>query len=249
MSDDLTHVLASWQYSPEHNVRIIEADDGRQVLQVRLPLGIEQYELDGRPDGGKPLGQDTYLDVLKERLDLWREEHGSDRGFALSEEDVSLLQGEGVLFYYRYLMLFQMNDFLRVERDTAHNLQLASFFEKYVENEENRNAVLQFKPYIIRMHAMARAMKLVERMHHDDALAVLQSAVDHIESLPTIDTPAFSFERLRSINYIRESMKQISEREPNEERKLQDELQSAVENENYERAAQIRDRLRDLHRP
>ena len=249
MSDDLTHVLASWNYSPEHNTRIIEADDGRQVLQVRLPLGIEQYELDGRPDGGRPLGHDTFLDVLKERLETWRSEHGTDRGFTLKDEDVSMLQGEGILFYYRYLMLFQMDDFVRVERDTGHNLELTGFFEKYVEDEENRNAVLQFKPYIIRMHAMSRAMKLVERMSHDDALAVLESAVDHIESLPAIDTPAFSFERLRSINYLRASMKQIAEREPDEEKKLQEELQRAVDEENYERAAQIRDQLRDLGRP
>ena len=246
MSDDLTHILHSWNYSAENNTRIIRADDGREVLQVRLPLGVEQYELDGRPDGARPYGRDTVVDELDARLERYVAENGGDRGFALDDELLGQLQGEGVLFYYRYLMLFQLNDFVRVERDTAHNLVVARYFECYCEDEDSRNGVLQFKPYIIRMHAMARAMALVEDMFHEQALAILDGAIEEIEALHDIDTPAFSFEKIRSINYLRATVKQIAEWEPSQERKLREELQRAVEDENYERAAQIRDRLQEL---
>jgi len=39
-----------------------ELSDGREVMQVRLPLGIEQYELDGRPDGKRPHHTASLLD-------------------------------------------------------------------------------------------------------------------------------------------------------------------------------------------
>ena len=54
MKHDLSQLLHDWPYDPEHTMRIVTAGDGRSVLQVRLPLGIEQYELEGRPDGHEP---------------------------------------------------------------------------------------------------------------------------------------------------------------------------------------------------
>src|SRR5258705_442223 len=50
-SDDLTEMLRRWEYDENRPVRRLKAGDGREVLQVRLPLGIEQYEINGRPDG------------------------------------------------------------------------------------------------------------------------------------------------------------------------------------------------------
>ena len=54
-SPDLRQILKAWPYDPEHDARIVRGDDGRELLQVRTPLGIEQYEMDGRPDGLRPL--------------------------------------------------------------------------------------------------------------------------------------------------------------------------------------------------
>ena len=66
--DDLTALLTNWPYDPEHTIRIIVAQDGRSVMQVRLPLGVEQYEMDGRPDGAQPYGFDSVLDRAHDRL-------------------------------------------------------------------------------------------------------------------------------------------------------------------------------------
>ena len=41
--------------------------DGREVMQVRLPLGIEQYELSGRPDGHRPHDAESAFDYHLER--------------------------------------------------------------------------------------------------------------------------------------------------------------------------------------
>jgi len=67
---DLTGLLRSWKYDQHNNMRQISTTDGRAVIQVRLPLGIEQYEMDGRPDGQRPQNHETYLAYLEERLRL-----------------------------------------------------------------------------------------------------------------------------------------------------------------------------------
>ena len=48
---DLSRVLEAWTYDEADNVRRVTTESGRKVLQVRLPLGVEQYELVGRPAG------------------------------------------------------------------------------------------------------------------------------------------------------------------------------------------------------
>ena len=262
--EDLTDILNAWPYDPGQAMRIIVAQDGRRVLQVRQPLGIEQYELEGRPDGVRPYGFETVLNHVQDRLRRHIVETGSEAGFQITLEEASELQAEGVLFYYRYLLLFQLHYYEMVVRDTTHNLDLCDLVERYCENEDARTGVLQFRPYILRMHAAARAIGIANGAIEGDFQSVLDEAVAHIESLGEIDTPAFQFERIRSVNYLRALQRKLtrhsdtdtdadetatdtdgSASEPTDDRsRLEQELQDAVDTEDYERAAQIRDALR-----
>jgi hypothetical protein len=65
---DLRKVLDAWPFDPEKDARILRVPGGRDVLQVRLPMGLEQYELEGRPDGLQPHGQESLLDHHLARL-------------------------------------------------------------------------------------------------------------------------------------------------------------------------------------
>jgi hypothetical protein len=260
MSQDLSTLLNEWPYDPEHSIRIVTAEDGRAVMQVRLPLGIEQYELQGRPDGARPFDRETVVQAFEERLSHYVEEHGSDEGFTIDHDDAVMLQNEGVLFYYRYLLLFQSNDFERTARDTEHNLRLCRLLERYCPDEDDRNAVLQFKPYILRMNAMARAMTAVKQGMGAVARQILEGGIAEIDGLEDIDSPAFRFEKVRSANYLRSTLSRLAdgeldvdgestgggEEEWGEVTALEQELEQAVEEENYERAATLRDRIREL---
>ena len=246
MSFDLTALLRDWPYEADDNMRIVEAQDGRNVLQVRQPLGIEQYELDGRPDGERPFNGESVVAELDVRLAKHKEAAGDDEGFELTHDDCALMQNEGILYYYRYLLLFQLNDFERVVRDTEHNLRICALLENYCTDKEDRNAVLQFKPYIIRMNAMARTMQHARGEDSGEAREILEQAIAEIQALEKIDSPAFQFERVRSVNYLRSARDQIADRPTDPRKKLEHELRQAVDDENYERAAQIRDRIREL---
>jgi len=246
MSADITDILREWEYDSDNQIRIVQAEDGRQVLQVRQPMGIEQYELDGRPDGKRPFGKDTALEEFQARLENYRQAHGSEDGFELSHEDFATLQGEGVLFYFRYLVLFQIGDFARTARDTEHNLNLFSLVERFGDSDDDRKELLQYKPYVVRMNAIARAMISLHKEMKAAAEEILNGAISTIEDMNDVDTPAFQFERVRSLNYLKATLKQIHEKQDSPVDGLKSELAAALDEEDYEKAAALRDRIRTL---
>ena len=111
MGMDISPLLDEWEYNPDKNVRIIKLEDNRKVIQIRKPLGIEQYELEGRPDGKRPFSKSSVLLEFQGRFHDYEQKHGSKKGFIITHDDFLLLQYEAVLNYYRYLVLFQIGDF------------------------------------------------------------------------------------------------------------------------------------------
>ncbi len=246
MGRDLTDLLKEWEYDPENSVRVIEADNGRKVLQIRQPLGIEQYEMDGRPDGLQPDGKKCLLDVYLERLEEHKREHDSDKGFVLGHEDCDDLQSEAIIYYYRYLILFQIGDFERTATDTDHNLGLCDLVGRYAELEEDKKQTLQYRPYILRMNALSKAMVSMNRELLMTARDLLESAIRDIETMPDVDTPTFEVERMRSLSVLRATLKQVMERKPSPVAQLKLQLNEAVAEENYELAAELRDRINKI---
>lgn len=248
MERDLTDILNEWPYDPEDNIRIVDLAGGRRIMQVRLPLGIEQYELDGRPDEVRPFGMETMLEKIKSDLSDYILKQGNDEGFSISQEDFLLLQNEGILYYYRYLHLFQLGDHERTVRDTEHNLEICDLVEKYTEQEAEALSILQYKPYIYRMNAVSRAMISINQNMKKIASETLQNAIETIDKMEEIDSPAFRFEKLRSIQYLKSTLSQIDENKDDPIEELKAELEEAVDAEEYELAADIRDRLQELSR-
>ena len=249
MPKDLSEFLKDWEYDDQNNVRFLTAVDGREIMQVRQPLGIEQYDLDGRPDGLHPEGENSVLDFYR-RKEREADERGDE--LILDDEDFYRLQEEGALFYYRYLALFQVGAYDRVARDTEHNLDIGRMLEKYYQSE-NRNEMLQYRPYILRMNAISRAMVLLAEDNSLSAAEVIENGKESIESLTPVPTPIFEFERIRSLQHLSQVLSQIRSNEqhaPSESRgfreRLMDELSKAVETEDYERAARLRDRIQGL---
>src|SRR2546423_6742700 len=57
MDLDISHLLAQWEYKPgQVVVRKIKGKNGKEKIQLRVDLGILQMNVEGRPDGKRPLG-------------------------------------------------------------------------------------------------------------------------------------------------------------------------------------------------
>ena len=243
MSNDISNLLDDWEYDPEKAIRLITAEDGREVMQVRLPLGLEQYELSGRPDGGHPFGRGSMLEEVESRLEAFRTEHESEDGFTIDHDLFVLLQNEGILFYYRYLLLFQIGDYERTARDTAHNLKLCALAEKHCEEDADRKSLLQYKPYILRINALSRSMVSLSNDRKTEALDIIEDAIRQIKSFEDIDTQLFKWERHRSLDHLADTLKRLKEHKLSRRDELQSELQQAVDSEDYERAVEIRNEI------
>ena len=247
MGDDIAHILQSWPYEREGAVREVTGDDGKTKLQVRLPLGIEQYDVDGRPDGERPKGFSSFLDHHEHLLKLYREENGSEEGFSLHHDDFVELNDEGMLYYYRYVLFFQVGDYARTVRDTQRNIRLFDFCRSYAAEETDRLSLEQYRPYIIRMNRVARALLSVNDGNFKRAISEIDNAVDQISRLDDIKITTFEVERKRSLSILKQMRKELEAKRPKTTaEKLEKQLADAVRAENYERAAALRDELRRI---
>jgi hypothetical protein len=248
MSDsvDLRRLLQSWPYDPDHDSRLTRGEDGREILQVRTPLGVEQYELDGRPDGQRPHGTESALDYYQHRLQQARDE-GKEAEFDLDPSECGELFNEGTLYYFRYVRLFQLKDWTRTVRDTRRNLKMFDLVHRHARREEDQQFLEKWRPYIIRVCSSAAIMLDLEKSSYESALGLAQEAIREVEALEKVEDETFEFEQERSLTALRELAAQIQKNRPlTELEKLEQQLRRAVERQDFERAARLRDRIRDL---
>jgi hypothetical protein len=248
MSDafDLSRLLESWPYDPDNDARVTRVGDGREVLQVRTPLGVEQLELEGRPDGARPHGAESALQFHLRRL-AKAKAAGRETDFALDAGDCAELFGEGTLYYFRYLRLFQLKRWTDTVRDTGRNLQMFDLVHQYAAREEDQTYLEKWRPYIVRMNAAASALLNLEKGAHGRAVEIINRAIERIEALDETGDETFAFERARSLGSLRELAAQIQQTQPiSAMERLERQLRRAIDRQEFERAAELRDRIREL---
>ncbi|MFG0275521.1 MAG: UvrB/UvrC motif-containing protein [Phycisphaerales bacterium] len=253
MSDDLTNLLRDWPYQPgQLAVRVIEGDDGRPKIQMRLDLGLLQMEMDGRPDGMQPEGFDSWLERYEAMLDE-AESAGEAAGaevehsLVLSADDCRCLREEAVQYYQRYVALFVLEDFDGVVRDTSRNLRALDLCCEHAERDEDREALEQFRPYLLMMRARALAGQAVSDGEAKAALLAIDQALDEIRHVFVEAGDAAGFDAATEVQLLRGMREALAPKLPvSPKAELRNRLKQAVEAENYELAAILRDELRNM---
>ena len=243
MSFDLSDLLRDWPYEAgQLQVRKITGSDGREKLQLRLDMGVLQMEMSGRPDGREPHGAESELQFQMDRA----EQTGAD--FELSEDDVGELQSEGVQYYHRYLALFQLGDWQSVIRDTKRNLDMFAFVQKYAPDDEAAWGVLQFRPYVMMMNTRAKANLAIEKDDVDAAIKLVEKGITGIEKFVKDHNREGEADtsEIKSLSEWLGELRTLKPLTPVE--KLNRELERAVEDEKYERAAELRDALKAMQK-
>jgi hypothetical protein len=251
MNHDLTPILKGWPYSSnEVTVRKVTGLDGREKIQMRLDLGVLQMEMDGRPDGERPHGFESLFEHHQSRMERHKKRYESgelDDEFRLSDDDCAELKQEAMQYYYRYLSEFHLGDYAEVLRDTERNLRVFDFIREHAEEDIDRLSLEQFRPYVMMMHTRARACIELEEHHFDSALDIIDEGVESIEGFLSEHGRDDLIESCREIVFLEEWSDRIRHNRPlSLEEKLRQELRSAVETENYERAAQLRDQIKAI---
>jgi hypothetical protein len=245
---DLTDMLRDWPYeSGRINVREIAGRDGRPKLQVRIDLGVIQMEMEGRPDGRRPEGFESLLDYQKDRLTRYTEQSGGSDGFVLSPEECRALREEAVQYYHRYVGLFALGDFAGVVRDTTRNLEVFDLCRDFAAEEADRAVLEQFRPYVIMMRARGEAEQALAAGRTGEALAAIDHGLNEIREVFEQAGQAAAYDQANEVQLLRGMREALVPKLPISQRmELQERLRAAVDAENYELAAVLRDELRLL---
>jgi len=243
MGLDIQHILDDWLYEQgQVTVRRIRGADGRDKVQLRLDLGLLQMETEGRPDGQRPHGFDSLLDYYEHQLDEHRGAHGTDAGFELDERACELLRAEGLMYYYRYLAMFVLEEYGAVERDTKRNLSLFDFCSTYATEESDRYVMEQYRPYVLMMISRSRAHIALGDNRPKAAMAAVQEGIDAIRDFYRRFGQENLFDASGEVAILNGLTKEIEPRIPADPlQKLNTELTRAVAEERYEEAAHLRD--------
>jgi hypothetical protein len=244
LSKDISPILNGWDHDPdEFQVRIVAGLDGRDKLQRRLDLGLIQMELSGRPDGDRPFGHESLLDY-HEAMALESKDPG---GYELDSEACADLMREGVQYYQRYLAAYHLRRFDLVARDTSRNLRLFAFAVKHAVDRRDKVQFDQYRPYVTMMRTRALSSQAMERDDHASALRSLDEGIEAIRAFLREydqDEDQFQCRELSKLLRIRLEVEQSRPVGPAE--RLEQQLELAVNLENYEEAARIRDQIARL---
>ena len=251
MTEDIGRILKAWPYEPENSIRKVIDSNGSEKIQVRVDQGafqgILQMELDGRPDGRQPHNQNFVLDHHKDHLHRHISEQGTESGFNLSQEICQELFDESRQIYERYVFLLQIQDYDRVIRDTERNMEMFRFINRYAEREEDKQNLEKWWPYILRIHAIARVMITTQNADYESGIRIIQDTLQKIEGLEEVDAEEFGFEKQRSVKALRELTEELEGKRPlSQVEKLKQDLLRAIEKEEFERAAELRDRILEI---
>ncbi len=251
MIEDISPLLRHWPYDPKNNIRKIISSKGIEKIQVRIDQGpfqgILQMELDGRPDGRKPHNSAFVLDYFHDRLHHFVEKHGTTDGFSLKRAHCRELFDESRMLYERYVFLLQIRDYDRVIRDTERNMDLFRFVNQYAATEKDRLNLEKWWPYVLRIHAIARVMIATQDDDFMAGIQIIRDVLDKIENLEDVDAEEFLTEKRRSIESLNELLEELDQKRPlTASERLQKELLEAIDNEEFERAAELRDRINSL---
>ncbi len=236
-SDHIDPLLNDWPYDPETvNVRTVKGDDGRDVVQMRIDLGVLQLEFNGRPDGERPFGSETYLAYLIG-------ESGSlDGEFKLDEEQCEEVDREFIQFYHRRICWLKMQRYDLAVRDADHTLALMDFCTEHGPDEQWSLSHEQYRPFVLFHRTQAAGLHAVEEGEPEGAISQLNEGLEQLRDL-FLDNELEEYyeenELVVRLTEFRESLRDQFD----VGQTLQERLAEAVATEQYELAAELRDRI------
>lgn len=250
LKKNLDRILSQWSYEPNAvKVRVVQGDDGRDVIQMRVDMGILQLEIEGRPDGTWPSGYRTFYDyLLSEEL--------LDDEFELSEEQSAEADREFIQYYHRRVCWLTLRAFDRAVKDADHTLALMDFCLAHSSDEEWTISHEQYRPFVLFHRIQAAALDKLEHQAPEAAIEELNNGLRQLQELFDEGEDEFEVEvEEHSDEFFEEHFEEhvlvlrlVELRESLRShyhigRTLEERLQEAVNTEQYELAARLRDEM------
>ena len=240
MSDrpqNIDHLLEDWPFSTgQILVRQIQGADGRDLLQMRVDMGIIQMEISGRPDGTTFEGSDTYYEYLASLS------FAEGEKFQLDEERCVEIDREFYQFYHRRICWLTLKRYAEAAKDAQHTLALMDFSSAYSPDAEWALLHEQYRPFVMFHNIQALALIQLEETDPESAIQLIDQGLKDMEEVFEKHEATEHFESdafVIKLREMRESVKEHYELGPT----LTEQLAEAIAAEQYELAAELRDRI------
>ena len=231
----LDGILQNWEFDPHSlSVRLVKGDDGRDVIQMRVDLGVLQMETQGRPDGLTPNGFVSFLDSM---LDIEKR----DQDFVMDDEQCFEADREFVQFYHRRISWLRLQHYHRAVDDADHTLALMDVCRDHSPEEEWTMSHEQYRPFVLFHRTQAAALAALEDADAEEAVGEINKGLEAMRAVfeeHEADEEFDQDEMVLQLIKLRDSLKDEYIGPT-----LQERLAEAVQTEQYELAAKLRDEL------
>lgn len=236
-SEHIDDLLQSWPYDPRGiSVRITSGGDGREVIQMRVDLGVLQLETIGRPDGTQPHGFETFHDYLLSLIT------SDDDDFQMDEDQCAEADREFVQYYHRRVCWLAVREFEKAVLDADHTLGLMDFCQAHSPDEQWTISHEQYRPFVLFHRTQAAALAQLEANGPEAAVQEMNEGLSRMRELFEKFEAEEQFEDDELVKRLIETRESIREQH-GVDKTLQERLAEAVATEQYELAAQLRDEL------
>lgn len=234
---DIDFLLNEWPFQPGViSARLIKAGDGREVMQMRIEMGVLQMETTGRPDGERPGGFETYLDYLNSLI-----LHSNDT-FSLTEEQCLEIDREFVQFYHRRICCLALREFRRAVEDAKYTLALMDFVANWSSDQDYTTSHEQYRPFVMFHRVQAGALAALQASGPEAAIEEINRGLEQMRQVYVKLEAEEQFDGDELVNQLVQ-MKESLREEYHVGRTLAEQLADAISTEEYERAAKIRDEM------
>ncbi len=242
-------MLDDWVYEPgKAMVRKITGKHGKELIQMRIDLGVLQMHTMGRPDGQRPHDMESLLDYHIEKLESHLNEFdGDDSNYKLSSEECVALQQEAIQYHHRYICFFQLEAYEDVIQDADRNLDAIEMVEQYGPSDQMSWTLRQLTPQLLLMRTRAVSALSLNEENYDQAIQDVKEGIDALQSFLKDHMGQEAAEQNGELMALTNWLQEVSDSRPMSKReKLEKELNEAVLKEDYERAAEVRDAIKCL---
>jgi hypothetical protein len=245
---DIAPVLEGWPLDlGTVTARRTTGSDGAELIQLRIPMGLLQLNPEGRPDGIRLEGHSSALAWLRDLV-----EHKS----AVTKEQWYELDREIMQYYHRRIALLSIaeserreglqkraaTDYARIVSDADHNLAIMDFIKQHNDDQEFIETHEQYRAFVLGHRALAAAYYWLCREEPEEALSATQGGMERLRRSYEERGDTDVMQRDQTATRLVRLAEQIR-KEHAIARTLHEDLSEAVEKEDFEKAAQVRDAI------